>query len=48
MFIFMKFHIIVTNLIPNLKFWLQTENIPVVRRPDRKDLLGYLNGEACE
>uniref|UniRef100_A0A8D0R3L9 Cell division cycle 73 n=1 Tax=Sus scrofa TaxID=9823 RepID=A0A8D0R3L9_PIG len=23
-----------------------TENIPVVRRPDRKDLLGYLNGEA--
>ncbi|XP_012520587.1 PREDICTED: parafibromin [Propithecus coquereli] len=25
-----------------------TENIPVVRRPDRKDLLGYLNGEACE
>lgn len=22
------------------------ENIPVVRRPDRKDLLGYLNGEA--
>lgn len=35
-------------LITNLKFSLQTENIPVVRRPDRKDLLGYLNGEACE
>lgn len=26
----------------------QTENIPVVRRPDRKDLLAYLNGETCE
>ncbi|ELK26764.1 Parafibromin [Myotis davidii] len=23
-----------------------TENIPMVRRPDRKDLLGYLSGEA--
>uniref|UniRef100_A0A9J8D1D2 Parafibromin n=1 Tax=Cyprinus carpio carpio TaxID=630221 RepID=A0A9J8D1D2_CYPCA len=25
-----------------------TENIPVVRRPDRKDLLSYLNGESCK
>jgi parafibromin len=24
-----------------------TENIPVVRRPDRKDLLAYLNGETA-
>lgn len=27
---------------------LQTENIPVVRRPDRKGLLTYLNGDSCE
>lgn len=40
--------IIVFGLVSNLKFLFQTENIPVVRRPDRKDLLGYLNGEACE
>lgn len=26
---------------------LQAENIPVVRRPDRKDLLAYLNGETA-
>jgi hypothetical protein len=25
----------------------QAENIPVVRRPDRKDLLAYLNGETA-
>lgn len=24
---------------------IQAANVPVVRRPDRKDLLGYLNGE---
>lgn len=50
MLIFTKFLIIVIDLIStsNLKFLFQTENIPVVRRPDRKDLLGYLNGEACE
>lgn len=43
--VFIKFHNCFYS-ISNLKFWLQTENIPVVRRPDRKDLLGYLNGEA--
>lgn len=26
---------------------LQAENIPVVRRPDRKELLAYLNGETA-
>ena len=26
---------------------MQAENIPVVRRPDRKDLLAYLNGETA-
>jgi hypothetical protein len=25
---------------------LQAANVPVVRRPDRKDLLAYLNGES--
>lgn len=25
--------------------WFQAANVPVVRRPDRKDLLAYLNGE---
>ena len=25
--------------------FLQAANVPVVRRPDRKDLLAYLNGE---
>lgn len=27
---------------------LQTENIPVVRRPDRKGLLAYLNGDSSK
>jgi parafibromin len=26
---------------------MQAENIPVVRHPDRKDLLAYLNGETA-
>ena len=26
---------------------MQLESIPVVRRPDRKDLLAYLNGETA-
>lgn len=26
-------------------FVLQAKGVPVVRRPDRKDLLSYLNGE---
>jgi parafibromin len=26
---------------------MQAENIPVARRPDRKDLLAYLNGETA-
>lgn len=27
--------------------WLQGGNVPVVRRPDRKDLLSYLSGETA-
>jgi parafibromin len=26
---------------------MQAENIPVARRPDRKDLLAYVNGETA-
>ena len=26
---------------------IQNENIPVVRRPDRKELLAYLNGDTA-
>lgn len=29
----------------NQNFVLQAKGVPVVRRPDRKDLLSYLNGE---
>lgn len=28
-----------------LNLFIKAENIPVVRRPDRKELLAYLNGE---
>lgn len=27
--------------------FMQVESIPVVRRPDRKELLAYLNGETA-
>ena len=30
---------------PSATVLVQAENIPVVRRPDRKDLLAYLNGD---
>lgn len=34
-------------LLPILIFFLQAENIPVVTRPDRKDVLAYLKGETA-
>ena len=41
---FCKSYLNFVYILHNFLF-LKAENIPVVRRPDRKELLAYLNGE---